>query len=493
MQLHTRQSIYFEGFWVLSIAILSFRLYSYVYYPLLNSDDALNVLMADSYSLPHDIYCWGQDRGGTLIPLLAQPFLWVGMPAIWAVSVVTYGLLFVGYVGARAFLAYPFARIVFAVLWFLPYHRFVDLTRFPIGMSYCLLLAGWAILYNLRIQPQRNTRVKIGFAFLCFGLAIWVSDVALFSVAVSIILGYFFRNKWPASVRKNMIVYTITLAVCMLVFLLYAKSHAMHTAKGYASINSVPELWQAINIICHEIFMLATAWVTEPLSAAFVCAALVLFLGCLVISLRIRNHFKIHPIFILFGTDAIFIFVLFIASHWVFLNNMGRWYFVATYISTVLFFLILMERTATSNLKVVVKMLFVFVATVGAVSSIVYMQTRNPGHLTAAAQPIQELDALAPLYIIGNYWHAYILSVQNPKQIFATPNDAEEVRNPRIVHKIVAQPFVYMVGTNWLPQYPRQMQQFGHVYRQEGVPFTIAGRNMCRYAHTCLPTHKPTE
>jgi hypothetical protein len=63
----TRKTYYY--FIIGIIILLSFSFYSSNFYPLLSSDDALNILMAHYYHLPHDIYCWGQDRGGTLIPL----------------------------------------------------------------------------------------------------------------------------------------------------------------------------------------------------------------------------------------------------------------------------------------------------------------------------------------------------------------------------------------------------------------------------------------
>ena len=59
---------------IIAIILISFRLYSSQYYPLLKSDDALNIMMAHYYSLPEMWYCWGQDRGGTLIAMLGYFF-----------------------------------------------------------------------------------------------------------------------------------------------------------------------------------------------------------------------------------------------------------------------------------------------------------------------------------------------------------------------------------------------------------------------------------
>ena len=54
------------GIWInagiILIILLSFFTFSENFYPLLNSDMAVNILMTPAFSLPHDIYFWGQDR-----------------------------------------------------------------------------------------------------------------------------------------------------------------------------------------------------------------------------------------------------------------------------------------------------------------------------------------------------------------------------------------------------------------------------------------------
>ena len=56
------------------LIILSFLCYSSNFYTLLTSDDAIQVLMIHNFQLPHDLYFWGQDRYGSLIPMLGQIF-----------------------------------------------------------------------------------------------------------------------------------------------------------------------------------------------------------------------------------------------------------------------------------------------------------------------------------------------------------------------------------------------------------------------------------
>jgi hypothetical protein len=115
------------------IVVVSFFLYSSRFYPLLNSDDALNILMTYYYDLPNDFYCWGQDRGGTFIPLISQIFhKTFGFSAVLSVSFSNYFVLLIGYLGFSSLFKSKKTKLLFALVWFFPPIRFIDLTRFQL-------------------------------------------------------------------------------------------------------------------------------------------------------------------------------------------------------------------------------------------------------------------------------------------------------------------------------------------------------------------------
>lgn len=88
---------YYHWVCIIFIAIISFFFYSYLRYPLLNSDDAWVVLMAHSFHLPEDLFYWNQSRGGNIVPLIAQTCIKLfNFRAITAVSMSEYLLLFIG-------------------------------------------------------------------------------------------------------------------------------------------------------------------------------------------------------------------------------------------------------------------------------------------------------------------------------------------------------------------------------------------------------------
>jgi hypothetical protein len=80
---------------IVIIFLLSFRAFSPATAFTLNSDEASHVLMAYDFRFPTDLYYWGQDRLGSLVPLLAHGLVWGLGPAV-VVGVVHYGLMALG-------------------------------------------------------------------------------------------------------------------------------------------------------------------------------------------------------------------------------------------------------------------------------------------------------------------------------------------------------------------------------------------------------------
>ena len=124
---------------LLLIVLFSFLNFSFRLYPLLNADMAINILMAPGYHLPNDLYAWGQDRGGTLVPLLSNLlYRLVPVSPVSAVSLVHYLILLLGFLAATTLFKSKISRIFLAMLWFLPPWHFTDFVLFPFGIQFSL-------------------------------------------------------------------------------------------------------------------------------------------------------------------------------------------------------------------------------------------------------------------------------------------------------------------------------------------------------------------
>ena len=234
---------------------ISFFTFSPLFYPLLSSDDALNILIAHYYNLPDDIYCWGQDRGGTLIPMISQLFIGIlNWPVLLSVSISYYLILITGYFCFSSFFESNYSKIIFALVWFLPFQRFVELLRYPIGMEYSLIAA---LAFFIKRLDENNFRNKFG-RHLCFVgsiivsiLAVWVSDTAVITISILLILTliYNFIKSSRLQINKVQALYLFSGIAFGLLFIMYAKSTAVVKSSNYLSVNTFKEIFEGLGII----------------------------------------------------------------------------------------------------------------------------------------------------------------------------------------------------------------------------------------------------
>jgi len=233
------------------IILISFFCYSSRYYPLLNSDDAISVLMAHYYKLPNDFYCWGQDRGGTLIPMISQVFIKLfNCSALMAVSLSNYLILILGYIGFSSLLRTRFNKILFALILFLPFQRFIDVLRFPIGVEYCLIAFAIFSFNKLdrdaRFVSPRNIILLFGtITFLI--AAVWMSDLALVSISILFFVWFIF-DYWKNT--KSPYSYSV-MTFCTLgiifgyLFITYARGFSTVKAHEYFNLNNFESMKKA--------------------------------------------------------------------------------------------------------------------------------------------------------------------------------------------------------------------------------------------------------
>jgi hypothetical protein len=240
---------------VVLITGISFFSFSPLFYPLLSSDDALNILIAHYYNLPDDLYCWGQDRGGTLIPLISQLFIKVfGWTALLSVSISYYLILIAGYFGFSSLFKTNYSKIIFAVVWFLPFQRFVELLRYPIGMEYSLIAV---LIFFIKRLDEKSFRNKLSSHLYLAGsvivsiAAVWVSDTAVITISVLLILSLIYNvlKRGKLKINKVQTLYLISGIALGFLFIMYAKSTAVVKSVNYLSVNTFKEVVNGLEIM----------------------------------------------------------------------------------------------------------------------------------------------------------------------------------------------------------------------------------------------------
>jgi hypothetical protein len=469
------------------IVWVSWCFYASVNYPLLNSDDALNVLMAHYYSLPGDFYCWGQDRGGTLIPLISWVLMVVGGgSALVAVSMANYLLLVGGFWGFATLLASRWNRLMFALIWFLPFQRFIDLVRFPIGVQYSLLglfIGLWGLprvggrLGGLWVHLQYLSMALVGIA------AVWVSDLAWVTMLVMVGV-WWWRGRGQS--LPNGFLPMAYLGVSMAVglgFLFYARSHASGITGTYAQVNDLAGIWRALGLVWHAVGELLVFRTGEPLVSLFVW--LVFLMLFLLVFYFWRGRWWVlvgeNRWIVFFGVDFLAVMLVLFLSGWVLRNGMGRWYFVSTYISLGLCTILVLELMRAERSSRYIRWLAWITVLIGSVSTFYSLRFERPGTFRPMASVVGEFGQLGRIGILAEYWNAYIAACPDPDNIKATPHEGSDVRNPALVEEVFSQPRLYVIRDMWLPAFPDTLTNFGRTLIKREAPFRLGGCDVCRY------------
>ena len=328
------------------IGIASFFVFSSQYFPLLNADDAVTILMIKDLKFPHDLYFWGQDRGGSVIPLLGWPLHHLlGLSVVWSESIVHSLILFLGFWCFSRFLKSNSSRIIFAILWFFPTYWFFSAIRYQFGVQYSL--TGVALYLIFRYQPGNEAGTKrnlsILLASLAMAIALWVSDLEITSIAalVAILFSHFKRSggEWKQLLKKPELKMLTGVVIITVLFVYYAKHQAVKIESyNNGILNNLNQVWNAITILLSSLWKIATfqkeTWLLSIFSDLIIITIMLLF----VFKPRLRKEQK--TIYQFLVIDMILLILLLLLSHWALVNGLPRRYFVGFYLGCTLILLI---------------------------------------------------------------------------------------------------------------------------------------------------------
>jgi hypothetical protein len=478
------------------IVVVSYSFYASSNYPLLNSDDGMAILMAHYFELPRDVYCWGQDRLGSLIPLMSQGFIkGFGASAMTAVSLSNYLILILGYIGFSGLIKSRYGKLVFALIWFFPFQRFIDLTRYTIGVEYSLI--AFAIFLILRLQFENKSffywknHVLLLAINLVLGAALWASDLSIVTITILlfVLYGAHFIKKRTLIIRKEVLLYTVAGIVSWTYFILLAKSYAVAKTEDFASLNGISETLEGLSIMFRSTFEVMLYSEQDLLTTLYTWLAPV-FIGIVTV-LIIRKKINVAPdqrkwvTFLLL--DFCLVMGVILLSRWVLINEMGRRYFVASYITMSLLIVILVENAVlTQRYKRFLKAGLLTVVFVGAISPIYNMQFVEGKSLRSMKSVSKEFTQLGEIGLIGAYWNAYRISCAYPETIVATPDDLSDVKNRELVPLVFAQPKLYVVRDGWMTSFPDTIIQFKIPLKRVGKERIVGGHHIQQYKRLSL-------
>ncbi len=446
--------------------------------------------MTYDFRIPHDLFFWGQDRGGSLIPAVAQLFYkGFHFNPITSVSLSLYLFLILGFFSFASLLKTDYVKIILCIAWFIPFFLFNDLIWYTIGLQYCLIGISIFFLSKLHDPETRSIHQQniilillVSFTFL---LSIWVSDLSIISIFTLIIIFSWFQLR--KYISKSKIIYFLLLAsntIISIGVITYLKKYATIKTNHYSSLNSFSEVIGSLKIISKSIYQYLSFSSNDVfLCIGVYCISIVIILTIFsFIKRRILMTSFINKWFVFFSVEIIFVFSTLLFSHWVYLNEVSRRYFISTYISGVIIILLSIEYL-NINTKYIgaLKLVILFTVIVCSLSNEYHFKFISPRTTQPAVKIINEFKSLGNIGLIAEYWNAYISSSANPEQINATPHDKDAVRNYDLVNKVLAQPKLYVIRDQWMEYFPDTLDQFGRILLKVGDQFLIANCMVCEY------------
>jgi len=489
-----------EGIWIkpgiLLIILLSFFTFSENFFPLLNSDMAVNILMTPSFSLPHDIYFWGQDRSGNLIPLIAHIlYVVTGWQPVLLVSLVHYLILLAGFLALTRFVKTGFGRIVLALVWFFPPWHFLEFLLILYGIQASLVVIGLNFLdRSFKTKLQWKCLIYLSASCLIFILAVWVSDMVLISLSALLITGVLYfkaAGKDPGKLlfRSNMLVP----ALCVIIWIV-AGCLVLHYAKAVSTpvqaydkgfFADLSAMVQSAGIVLGSALRVLAFSSESNIESVFAWG----LLGSFIIPAFSKKNGLItwpeitrNPWFYFFLIEAVLTIIAVLASRWVAANGTARRYFTTFFMSSWICLILWLENLPKTNWKKTMQFAIAITVVTGSLSG--SFRFYYPEIKPSRIRVLSALTSMGNIGIIAEYWNAYMTASPDPAHIKATPHDKDYVRNRELVAVVFKQPRIYLIRDGWLEAFPDTIIQFGRVLKRQGRTIHIADAWMNRYVIT---------
>ena len=505
---------------------LSFRSFAAYLTPNLNSDHAVHILMTYDLRLPQDLYYWGQDRLGSLLPILSNQLSEVfSIVPVKAASYTQYFLILLGYLSLSSLFKSTIAKLIFALAWFLPLNYFIELLMIaqPYGPQFaCIGVAAVLINQAGKASDRKNikTAVLIGLATIFLFLSLWLSDLSILiililfgagckfiydrAIATSFELDNQFLRTLIAIDRHKfqpLLPPIITSGISALIgfaFISYAKQSAARN-RNYGTFSNLQQIWEVVSQLATSLFRTLT-FQTDNIFLSIHALLVLGFAGYLTYSIRRQyqqSSYSVSSFWVyVFAINAAISFVLILLSRWLYVNGISLRYFTVVYVSCWIATLLLVEGLQ----KPAKRLAFTLLALIAFSSSLtlpnyVFSFSKAPS-VISQLQDFREFDRAG---FIGEYWESYILCSVDPKDLDCTPYDRRNkdqtscsttpakppvirgVRCVRCARRTLRAKNLYLIKENWFDTFPTEIQQFGRCLVKVGESQQVAGYTIAPY------------
>lgn len=487
------------------IICVSYLSFSPSYLHTFNSDNAIHVLMANDFELPRDLYFWGQDRLGSLLPLCAYILkILIPISAVLAISITHYIFLLVSFVFLSTFIKEIILRVILACFIFLPIgdFNFLILVGHPYSSQ---LLIGCMFMYylnklNCLIKENQdsvsNFKTKLLFYSLMsnvlLSISIWISEysiILLLFTLIFLVMNSDTRGRIIKMTKTKLGAGVISINIVFGFFGLTLYNYAKNTASfqdttyEYLFVRKLPHFIQNATTVIDRIQATLSFRNGENLEGIFFLGftlLILLFLTYLIIksnTLKAKKY-AIHSIVY---TIILGILLLF-SSIWMYKNNIRTQYFTPLYILTIVGILIWIQQIKP---RIIYKLLMViFVFTCSILNSIEYLKT--PSKINS----FSDFKTLNKGILMGDFWTVYLAATASPDSLTPVPYEDQTVRNHSWVDEIFSTNERVYITENYLPMSGLNniIYHFGYILTKTNKSFKLSETTLHEYQ---ISSNKP--
>ncbi len=478
----------------------SFYYFAPCNYAYFNADHAIHVLMAQDFTWPRDYYYWGQNRLGSLLPMVAH-YLHYVIPIhyMYVCSIVQYLFLLTGFLVLSKPIKSYLLKIALCMLLFFPVNEYVALIL--IGHPYSSqLFAGSLFIYFLYLFRKysitdtafgwKKFLVALGLCLctlLFFYAGVWVSEFNAILILIPLFYLIFDKQVRAFFIKgfRNIRVILLELIIigcCIGIFSFYKHYKGLfYDAEAYTSfiITKFSDIQKNFLFFVEKLqraLLLKDALVLENWFNWF----LIILTGSYIFyrvrkpsTIKVENSKLMNALLVVITASCVLLFL----STWNLRSEFSPRYFTPVYI---MYGYVLLLFTGQSFMNKYIK----WVATVLILFfgiGIAY-NTLISKHLNGPMKDLSEYRNLPKGTIIGHYWDVYRVNAVALDSLKSLPFQEETVRNWDWREIALSAKNFYIVRKDPASE-PIQdsINQFGFTFKFSGTTYNCNGTEVLLY------------
>ena len=460
---------------LLLLVVFTFT-FGVAYFPTLDADNAVQVIMIDHLSFPSDLYYLGQDRIGSIVPGLGWIFYQFGATPIWAVTL-TQILIFLlsGLILTRLF-KNPLIACLALVIMLFPLSEYESqvLSGHPyLGHVLVLFLALW-------LFKKYGLQKPVWLIFL--GVGIWASGIFAANVAAA---GLIYLASGHLKLKDKSywiwVLKSILWALPGLALLVVAKLTATTTDNNYTDSSFVngEQLWFNISKFFSELWHFLSFDHPDPwLSGAF--WAMLILLAISIPAIKRNRLISWSSFFILSGFITIIAIIL---SEWAFKMGLPRRYFSIAYIQVIWGLMLAWDNLETERFRKPAIVLLTTSALLTASSGLLsrgQFWREVPDRLYATSAK-KLANAIQTEGILGSYWYVYLTEAFDPENITSVVEQNGINRDFAAMKRFVDLDTITIIKNSYLTELTDTVVDHGTVFIKSGATQKVDNVEFAEY------------